>query len=305
MTYGQKITELRKSKNMTQSQLGEVLCVSPQAVSKWEHDMAEPDLATIKKICDIFKISVDEFLDMETNYEKNVRVSGIGITEQQAKKLSTDVASSVATVIKSGKAAAPIGYCVSCGRAVTSDNFGCDSPQVLCKNCLEAKKQSERHAKEETDVANKILIRELRKKKRKSIVWGCIASVIVFLLNYFLLIDNEYIKEPVAPRIIYSVFMLYAIFAVVAELIIGDGPIEEILLWFIDKPIRMPGVIFSLDLDGLVFFIVVKIGLAILGFLLGVGMFLLGIAIGCVVAPFSFPFNICKLNKQIKKLKTE
>ena len=56
MTYGQKITELRKSKNMTQSQLGEVLCVSPQAVSKWEHDMAEPDLATIKKICNIFNV---------------------------------------------------------------------------------------------------------------------------------------------------------------------------------------------------------------------------------------------------------
>lgn len=47
MTYGQKIAQLRKISNMTQAKLGELLNVSAQAVSKWEHDIAEPDLATI------------------------------------------------------------------------------------------------------------------------------------------------------------------------------------------------------------------------------------------------------------------
>lgn len=50
MTYGQKITQLRKNANMTQAQLGDALNVSAQAVSKWEHNLAEPDLSTIKKI---------------------------------------------------------------------------------------------------------------------------------------------------------------------------------------------------------------------------------------------------------------
>lgn len=55
MTYGQKITQLRKNANMTQAQLGDALNVSAQAVSKWEHNLAEPDLSTIKKISYIFK----------------------------------------------------------------------------------------------------------------------------------------------------------------------------------------------------------------------------------------------------------
>ena len=48
--YGNKITQLRKAANMTQGQLGELLNVSPQAISKWEHNLSEPDLTTMKKI---------------------------------------------------------------------------------------------------------------------------------------------------------------------------------------------------------------------------------------------------------------
>ena len=56
--YGNKITQLRKAANMTQGQLGELLNVSPQAISKWEHNLSEPDLTTMKKISTIFNISL-------------------------------------------------------------------------------------------------------------------------------------------------------------------------------------------------------------------------------------------------------
>ena len=40
MTLGQRITLLRRQKDMTQETLAEALGVSPQAVSKWENKVS-------------------------------------------------------------------------------------------------------------------------------------------------------------------------------------------------------------------------------------------------------------------------
>ena len=43
MTFGDKLTKLRKQKNLTQEQLADMLGVSRQSVSKWESDTAYPE----------------------------------------------------------------------------------------------------------------------------------------------------------------------------------------------------------------------------------------------------------------------
>ena len=62
MNYGQRIAELRKKKNLTQAELGAKLNVTAQAISKWENNLSEPDLESIKMLCELFEISVDTFL---------------------------------------------------------------------------------------------------------------------------------------------------------------------------------------------------------------------------------------------------
>jgi len=59
-TIGTKLQSLRKNKNMTQAQLAEVLNVSPQSVSKWEHDLSAPDIAMLPVIARFFGITMDE-----------------------------------------------------------------------------------------------------------------------------------------------------------------------------------------------------------------------------------------------------
>ncbi|MEA4921508.1 MAG: helix-turn-helix transcriptional regulator [Clostridiaceae bacterium] len=54
-----KIRELRISRNLTQAELGKVLGVSMQAVSKWERG-GTPDLAVLLSIVTYFDISLDE-----------------------------------------------------------------------------------------------------------------------------------------------------------------------------------------------------------------------------------------------------
>ena len=61
-TIGEKISELRKGKKMTQEQLAEIMHVSSQAVSKWENDLSIPDLPILIQLADYFQVSLDEIV---------------------------------------------------------------------------------------------------------------------------------------------------------------------------------------------------------------------------------------------------
>lgn len=62
MTLGEKITELRNKKGLTQEQLANLLNVTRQAISKYENNQSEPDLATIRRLCAIFDVKYEELL---------------------------------------------------------------------------------------------------------------------------------------------------------------------------------------------------------------------------------------------------
>ena len=53
------IYNLRKSNNLTQKELGDILGVSNRAVSKWESGLSAPGMETCVKICKLFHISID------------------------------------------------------------------------------------------------------------------------------------------------------------------------------------------------------------------------------------------------------
>ncbi len=61
-SIGKRISENRKRKGIKQDELAEMLCVSPQAVSKWENDISCPDISLLPKLSKILGITVDELL---------------------------------------------------------------------------------------------------------------------------------------------------------------------------------------------------------------------------------------------------
>ena len=67
MTLGQRLAFYRKKSCLTQQQLGKMINVSAQAVSKWENDQAEPDVTTICKLSEIYQISIDALLTGKTD----------------------------------------------------------------------------------------------------------------------------------------------------------------------------------------------------------------------------------------------
>ena len=59
LIVAKNITELRRSRGMTQLELAEQLNYSDKAVSKWERGDSLPDVAVLKQISDLFGVSLD------------------------------------------------------------------------------------------------------------------------------------------------------------------------------------------------------------------------------------------------------
>lgn len=59
MSIGERISQLRSQKNMSQGQLAQALGVSRQAISKWENDQSSPDTIHLIKLADILDTEVE------------------------------------------------------------------------------------------------------------------------------------------------------------------------------------------------------------------------------------------------------
>lgn len=67
MALSENIRFYRERAGMYQSDLGRILGVSAQAVSKWEVGKAEPDQLAILKMCELFDCSVNQLFGMNDN----------------------------------------------------------------------------------------------------------------------------------------------------------------------------------------------------------------------------------------------
>lgn len=74
---GVMIKELRRKKNITQEQLGEVLSVSFQTICKWENGLSSPDINLLPIIAAYFGVNIDEIfgyrLDALTYKERFIK----------------------------------------------------------------------------------------------------------------------------------------------------------------------------------------------------------------------------------------
>ena len=69
MTFGEKLTRLRKREGLSQEALAEKLGVSRQAVSRWEQSTALPDAAKLLPCAKLFSVNVEWLLDDARNWE--------------------------------------------------------------------------------------------------------------------------------------------------------------------------------------------------------------------------------------------
>ncbi len=96
------IIDLRKSNNWTQTELAEKLNYSDKAVSKWERAESIPDITVLKRIADLFLVSVDYLLEQEHRPSKGLTPASSKLTTRNhiiIASLSTMLVFLIATVV--------------------------------------------------------------------------------------------------------------------------------------------------------------------------------------------------------------
>ena len=90
-TIGYQIQSLRKSKGYTQNQLGDMVGVSFQAVSKWERGEALPDIATFASLAEVLDTTIDNLLH-----------GGKKVTDYKGRKTMDDIKKGINCLIDMG-----------------------------------------------------------------------------------------------------------------------------------------------------------------------------------------------------------
>ena len=169
MEYGKKIAHLRKSKNMTQEELGKVLNVTYQAVSKWERDESLPDFEMMSRIAKFFNVPLTYFTD-------------------EGNEINTETATTVAAAEPAAPMASAVGMCTHCGKMVTEEEIAQKEPKILCHACHERLKKEaadKQAAYEARQRAAKD--REIYEQRGYGVNFGLVLSSIVALVLYIVL----------------------------------------------------------------------------------------------------------------------
>lgn len=295
---GDKLKSLRSEKKMTQRELAEKLNVSAQAVSRWENDEVEPSLETLGQLATIFEISVDELFGKEPPVRHREDTSdgdtvGGNNGENGATKTAEMLRAEVRSVMTEQRPV--LAVCEDCnkplydGKDIVRERHSEGGSTVRCVRC-NAKRQMRQH---------KFSLDELEEERRRAWRWSTVAAIALFIISLFVALGPEE-KHPL--YILVGFGCALALFAFLFCCFLDNTFVGEmwttIAHWgFVD----MPGVIFELDFDGIVFLIAVKIIFAILGFLLATASVILATLLGLVVGVFAFPFALTISNRELAK----
>lgn len=278
--YGTKIAELRTANKMTQAQLGSMLNVTSQAVSKWENGLSEPDIESIKKICEIFHITFDEFFGAEPKDEQPTEAEPPKPEQSQVILAYCDVCDKPLYNPKE--------YRVSIENGIQ---------HTTCLECIPKKQEKARKEKEEqlAKVRRQNQNNE-RSEMRKGLLWGILGAVgfaaIALILGFSL--------QSTLGAIIGGVICAYAGYATVCQFV-WTNSVWDVFGFFL-RSFRLPGVIFTLDLNGIFFLIFVKVFGAIICGLLSALLFIVGVIVTSIYAMVIFPFALIREIHDIKAM---
>ena len=269
---GDKIAEFRKLNNMTQSDLGEALNISPQAVSKWERNLSQPDFDTINKMATLFKVPISKFSENDDeNFEQDVK--------EGDKKIA----------------------CSKCGKFFEEQDIFSSEPEPICVKC------NNELIKEKEDIDNLINKNNIKAKKqsknlfKSSFIWAGLITIAVDLVIIFSLI-GEFTFGEIFGFVSINTILTYCF----SNQMFYDNFLRDFIDWFKYRSFGLPGIIFGLDFGGILLFLLWKVIAPVIVFMFSICVFLFGCLLGYIISPFTFANSIIKYKKDLKlKLKED
>lgn len=270
---GEKIKTLRVSNSLTQKDLADQLYVTAQAVSRWEKNEVEPSITTLNAMAKIFKVSVSELLEEEC---------------QQNQKQPAEEKEEVA-VTQPAPSKVVLAVCECCNKPIYNGSDIVRKTEYLGRNIVnkvmcvacDRKQREEKHRKA---VAYGV------GQRKKSFVWGGVFSALITLVAT---IAGIVATQSLAIGIVCAVAGLL-FFPFISCLYLKNNFIEDVVFDVSTWSVRFPGLIFSLDLDGILWFISVKLLFGIISFFISIICVMFAIALGWTLSLFVYPFAIVK-----------
>ena len=279
MTLGNLLASKRKMANLTQQQVGDALNVSPQAVSKWENDLAQPDLVSLKRLAELYGVPVAQLIDATEE------PTAEAIPEPAPEP--TPAPQPTVTYIEVPQKPV-LAVCEQCNKPIyevndivrRTEHHGKTAVKtVYCSVC--AKKKDRNAAYNQME--------EAKKDKKRAIGWGVTFAVIVgVVLGVF------------TPIHFWAILLAFCTFCLTSCVFIDESFVGEMWTNMISWSFHAPGVIFELDLDGIAWLIAVKLLFWIIGALFAIVAFLFGTAVGFLFAPFAVIYDFRENAKTIK-----
>lgn len=290
---GERIEKLRKEKGWSQEKLAEELGVSRQTIYKWESESANPETDHLRMLVKIFNTSFDYLLgnDDTAFVEGKKDIIENHITEEIKEEVKKEIETRIPTAV-----------CQICGDKIYDHSFlqiqekqGPITKNVIyCKKCFDNKMQEEERKKRN---ANNAKIRKLHNSMIRSYILGGIILIVFVIAGI-----KSFTESNDSTNLITSILIGVSSFTFVGCLYAKNNFIQDmftsICSWGF---VRFPGIIFSLDFDGLIFLITTKILFAILGFILVAITFILALVLSLVISIFVYPYAIVTVYRKPEK----
>jgi len=304
MSVGDNIRKYREEAGLTQKGLADQLYVTPQAVSRWEKGEVEPSVDTLRSISDIFTVTLDQLIKGRSDSPTP--------KAEETPSVEAQNEASKAEVVAAPKENKLLGVCIRCGKAIYDDGSfwrgyknvtytgrGHHHEHVnytltdlnhgdgyLCASCGE-------ELKEETHREKMAVEAQHIRQKHSAMGWAIFAGIIAFIV--MILVGSFTVKNNVGGGVTafcLSPLVAYAMFSFVYVMIANNTFVSEV---FIDIAsfgfVKMPGVLFTFDADGIVALVVIKAVLGILSFLIFFGFLVLAVAVCSIFTMFAFPIS--------------
>ena len=202
MDIGNKLYELRKSKNLSQEELADKLNVTRQTISKWETNQSTPDFDKIIPLCEIYGISADELL--KGIKKETIEAQNDSLDNTKRKRKAFGISAGVFTYViaiafimmaipsfKMDPVIASAVFLLICGIATV----------IIVLSCVLNKTQKK----------EKVLTQKQTKAKQINDVIALIVLVIYLILSFLTM----------AWHITWIIWIIYALIEKIVQLIVG------------------------------------------------------------------------------------
>ncbi len=282
MTLGEKIKKARADSGLTQKELADQLSVTFQTVSKWEGGVTEPDLSTLRRLSQILDMSL-EYLVSDEETPSKVEETPVSVEVAQAKK-------QIATCCKCHKK-------IFQGEEVHVEQRDLEAggKQVvrLCDACYKKERMDARAEEIEQSLVKKpaeqkkgLFHKITSREDKKPLIWGIVLGVVALGAILVVCILN-YSTFGIGWTIALPILLGYATCATIYCLFTASY-ISEVFVTVAGWSVHFPGLIFTWDLDGIMWLIGMKILFFVLGIMISLATFLLALALSALLSIFSF-----------------